>query len=75
MIRLRRRQVGQVESDQVVAQHEGRAVGEIVEPRQRGRQTTAGMDQSVSGIRAHRAQGMNAAAVFTDFKVERDAPW
>ena len=51
--RLRRRQVGQVEGDQVVSQQEGRALGEVVQPFQHGGQTAARMRQTAAGIRPH----------------------
>ena len=72
-IGLRRRKVGQVERDQVVAQNEGRPVGEFVELRQGRRQIAAGMHHALAGIRAHRAECVDASILLADFKVEREA--
>ena len=69
-IGLLRPQVGQVESDQVVAEDEGGAVGEIIEPLQRRAQAAAGMDLTPAGIRAHRAESMDDAVVLADLQVE-----
>ena len=68
-----RREVGQVEGDQVVAQHEGRPIGELVQLGQGRGQIAAGMHQAPAGIRAHRAKGVDAAVLLADLKVEREA--
>ena len=69
--RLCRRQVWQVEGDQIVAQKEGRPVGEIVELRQFRRRTTAGIP--LPGIGAHRAKGTNTFAFPAYLQIERKA--
>ena len=72
-IRLRGRQVGQVEGDQVVPQNEGRPIGELVELQQRFRQSAAGMHQALAGIRAHRAESADAAILPANLQIERKA--
>ena len=71
---LRRRQVGQVEGNQIMPQHDGRALGEVVEPRQSGEQTAAGMHQAPAGIRSNRRQGMNPV-VLADFQIQGEEAW
>ena len=63
---------GQVEGNQIMPQHEGRAVGEIVEPHQSGEQSAAGMHQAPAGICSNRPQGMNPV-VLTDFQIQGEA--
>ncbi len=71
-VRLRRLQMGQIEGDQVVPQHEGRALGEVVQPLQGSGQVAARPDLAAAGVRAHRPERANAA-VPGDLEVEREA--
>ena len=68
---LRRLEVGQVEGNQVVAEEEGDAVGERVEPRQFRCRTVA--VAALARIAAHRPEGVNAAILLADLQVEREA--
>ena len=72
-IGIGRGQVGQVKGNQVVAQHEGRPIGELVQLGQGRGQTAAGMHQAPAGIRAHRAEGVDAAVLLADLDVQREA--
>jgi len=67
-------QVGQVEVDEVVPQHEVRAVGQLVQPGQRRRQTAAaGKREGFIGVWPHTSESMDAAVVPTDFQIQRQA--
>ena len=69
-----RRQVRQVEIDQVVAQNERRPVGQIVQPRQLRCRTAAGMP--FPGIGPHRAEGTDTAAISVYLQIEGEtARW
>ena len=71
---LCRSQMRQVEAEQVVAEKEFGASGEIVHSRQRGRQVAAAVEyQTLAGIWPHCAEGVNAAVLFADFEVQREA--
>ena len=70
--RLRRRQVRQVEGDQVVSQQEGRALGEVVQPRKYGSETAARMRQTAAGIRPYCPDGMNPV-VPADLEIQGNA--
>ena len=65
------REMRKVEGDQVVAQDKGRAVGEIVQLRQRRRQTAAGMHQAMAGIRPHCAKCVDATVLLANLQVQR----
>ena len=66
-------QMGQIKIDQVVTEQEARAISEFVELCQLRCQVAIVEDQRLINIRAHRGEGMNAAILFADFKVERKA--
>ena len=67
---LRRFEVRQVESDQVVTENERRAFGKLVELREGRRRSTAGIP--LTGIAAHCAKGANAAVFLASLKVNRE---
>ena len=71
--RLRGRQVGQVECDQVVPQNEGRPICELIELQQRFRQSAGRMHQAIAGIRADRAESVDAAILPANLQIERKA--
>jgi len=70
---LGRHQMRQVEGDQVVAQNEGRSVGEAVQFRQRRRQVAAAIHDAPVAIRTHAGEGVNAAVRLADFEIQREA--
>ena len=57
--------------DQVVAEQEIRAVGKRVELLQRHRQSGAGVQKPLSGIRPNRPDCVNPPILHADFEVER----
>ena len=67
---LRRLEVGQVEGNQVVAEKEGDAFGERVEPRQFRCRSAAVV--AVARIAAHRPEGVNATVLLANLQVERE---
>ena len=73
--RVRGPQVGQVEIDQVVAQHEVRAVGQLVQPGQRLAQVAADPRDGhlLTRIRPHAGQGVNPVIRPADLQVQRQA--
>ena len=65
---LRRLEVGQVEGNQVVAEKEGDAVGERVEPRQFRCRSAAIV--AVARIATHRPEGVDAPILLADLQVD-----
>ena len=71
---LCRGKMRQVEAEQIVAQKELGASGEIVHSRQRRRQVAATVEyQTLAGIRAHGGEGVNSTVLLADFEVQRQA--
>ena len=68
---LCRRQVRQVETDQIVAQNEGHPVGEIVQLRQLRCRTAAGIPPT--GIRAHRTEGTDTTVLPAHLQIQGKA--
>ena len=65
--------MGGVKSDDVVAQQEDGAFGELVQPPERLREITTVMRDYLAGIATHRRKSMNATAVDADLEVDRQA--
>ena len=63
---------GQIEGDQVVSQQEGRALGEVVQPRKRGGQSAAQRWQTAAGICPYCPDGMNPV-VPADLEIQGNA--
>ena len=72
-IRLRSSQMRQVVGDQVVAQHERRAVGQGIELRQCGSQIAAVVSQRCAGVSADRGELMDAPVLDADFQIDAEA--
>ena len=68
---IRGSEMGQVVFDQVVAQNDVCPFAEFVEFLQRCRQPRTRMQQPLAGIRPHRPEGVDAAVLLADLKVER----
>ena len=66
-------QVGQVEVDQIVAQHEIGAVNQIIQPGQRLGKAAAAMDKGKRRIRVrpHAGHGLDPSVVLPDLQIQR----
>ena len=67
---FRRAQMGQVECDQIMAQQVICALGECVQVFQGRAQVAAVKRQGLAALRPHRAKGMDAIVVPSDFQVQ-----
>ena len=63
--------MGEIESNQIVAEQERRTVCERIQLRQRRRRVPARKDQAPAGIGTQRSEGVNAAVPDADFEVQR----
>ena len=72
-IGLRRREMREIEGDQVVPDQKGGSLGQRIKLLQRRRQIPASKDQAASGIGPQCGKGADAAVADADFEVQRQA--